>query len=194
MAKNIAIILGHPDKAAERFCRALALAYKEGAADAGHRVQLIDLAEKSFPWLTSKVDYETALPPPAIGEAQTIIRSADHLVFVFPLWLGDMPALLKAFLEQTFRPGFAYAGETNRGMPEQFLKGKSARIVITMGMPSFVYRFYFGAHGLKVLKRNILAFCGVKPIRDTIIGMVEAPTTRHERWLQKMRQFGYEGI
>ncbi len=57
------------------------------------------------------------------------------------------------------------------GMPKKLLAGKSACVVITMGMPAFIYRWYFGAHGLKNLKRNILGFCGVGPIKDTLIGM-----------------------
>lgn len=53
-----------------------------------------------------------------------------------------MPALLKAFFEQTFRYGFALGKEER--IPEGLLKGKSARIVVTMGMPAFIYRWYLG--------------------------------------------------
>ena len=38
----------------------------------------------------------------------------EHLVIVFPLWLGDMPAVLKGFFEQVLRPGFAI-GEAGQG-------------------------------------------------------------------------------
>ena len=75
----------------------------------------------------------------------------------------DHAGLLKAFLEQALRPGFAF-DESSR-MPRKLLKGRSARIVVTMGMPAFVYRWYFGAHGLRSLERNILGFCGIRPIR-----------------------------
>ena len=43
-----------------------------------------------------------------------------------------------------------------------------------MGMPAFVYRWYFRAHSLKSLERNVLGFCGIGPIRETLIGMVDA--------------------
>ena len=41
-----------------------------------------------------------------------------------------------------------------------------------MGMPAFIYRWYFGAHGLKSLERSIPCFVGIRPIRETLIGMI----------------------
>lgn len=108
----------------------------------------------------------------------------------YPLWLGAMPALLRAFLEQVLRPGFGVEYRS-RGMPKKLLTGKSARIIVTMGMPAFVYRWYFGAHGLKNLKRNILGFCGIGPIKESLIGNIESGNSAHrERWLAKMRKLG----
>jgi putative NADPH-quinone reductase len=45
---------------------------------------------------------------------------------------------------------------------EQTVVG-SARAVVTMGMPAFAYRWYFGAHGLKSLTQN-LALVGITPL------------------------------
>ena len=64
-------------------------------------------------------------------------------------------------------PGFAFAYRPS-GFPQKNLGGRSARIVVTMGMPAFVYRWYFRAHAVKNLKRNILGFVGYAPVRDTI--------------------------
>jgi len=101
-----------------------------------------------------------------------------------------MPALLKAFLEHIFRPGFAFQYRV-KGFPRKLLKGKTARIVITMGMPAFLYRWYFRAHSLKSLKRNILRFCGIGPIQESLFGMVEATTeATRQKWLAKMRKYG----
>lgn len=101
-----------------------------------------------------------------------------------------MPALLKGFFEQVFRPGFAF-GQNARGWPKGNLSDKSARIVLTMGMPALVYLWFFGAHSLKSLKRNVLSFVGVKPIRQTIYGMVEATSDdKRARWMSEMRDLG----
>ncbi|HKJ88518.1 MAG TPA: flavodoxin family protein, partial [Gammaproteobacteria bacterium] len=74
------------------------------------------------------------------------------------------------------------------------LKGKSARIVVTMGMPALVYRAYFRAHGLKNLERNILRFTGMRPVRASLFGLVEARSGRtRKRWLGRMERLGRAG-
>lgn len=186
------IIQGHPDLRRTHFGHALAQAYARGAEQAGHEVKQLEVATLDFPILRTKEDFETGVPPDSIREAQGVIRWADHLVMVYPLWLGGMPALLKAFLEQVFRPGFAMAYEAGR-MPKKLLTGKSARIVVTMGMPAFIYRWYFGAHGVKSLKRSILKFAGITPIRNTLIGMEGGDEAKRARWLDKMRSLGRQG-
>jgi putative NADPH-quinone reductase len=194
MTKRIAIVQGHPDLAPERFCRQFAEAYAKSAREAGHTVDIIDVATLAFPLLRSKDDYERGIPPPDIAYAQQIIGVAEHLVLIFPLWLGDLPALLKGFLEQALRPSFAYSGAMDRGGFEKLLKGKSARIVVTMGMPVVIYRLYFGAHGLKNLKRNILGFCGISPIRDSLMGLIEQKNPKARRkWLACAQALGCKG-
>jgi putative NADPH-quinone reductase len=193
MTKHIAIIQGHPDPRGNHFGHSLASAYAKGAEEAGHEVKAIDVARLEFPLLRSKEEFENGAPPDSIREAQHAINWADHLVIFYPLWLGSMPAILKAFLEQTFRPGFATQKLDARKPWRKPLTGKTARIVITMGMPAFIYRWYFRAHSLKSLERNILGFCGIGPIRESLIGMVEAGEARREKWLEKMRALGRKG-
>ena len=103
-----------------------------------------------------------------------------------------MPALLKAFLEQIFRPGFAFElTDPARGKMRKLLKGKSARVIVTMGMPAFIYRWYFGAHGLRSLERNILGFCGIASIKESLVGMVEAMSdAKREKWLATLSALG----
>ena len=194
MATTIAIINGHPDPIKGHLSAALAEAYGAGAAEAGHEVRRIDVADLDFPLLRTATDFETGTPVAAIAEAQETIREADHLLIVYPLWLGTMPALLKGFLEQVFRPTFAFTRDTGR-WPASLLKGRSARIVVTMGMPAFVYRWYFGAHSLKSLERNILKFVGIGPIRTTLFGMTgAADDQKRQAWLEKMRALGRRGV
>ncbi len=194
MGRRIAIIQGHPDPRGHHFGHALTDAYAKGAEAAGHVAQVIDVARLDFPLLRTKEDWESEAPPAAIRQAQQTIGWAEHLVIFFPLWLGTMPALLKAFLEQVLRPGFALTRAEAGTVGKKLLTGKSARIVVTMGMPAWVYRWYFRAHSLKSFERNILAFCGIGPIKESLIGMVEAPNPSHrQKWLEQMRALGREG-
>ena len=109
MLKRITIIQGHPDARERHFGHALADAYAKGAEDRHHAVRRIEVARIEFPLLRTKEDFEHSPPPGPIKQAQDSIEWANHLMILYPLWLGGMPALLKAFLEQVFRPGFAFS-------------------------------------------------------------------------------------
>ncbi len=193
MPRRILVIVGHPDKDPRRLCRALADAYAEGAVAAGHKVRRIDVAALDFPLLRSMHEFEHGPVAPRIEDAAEAIVEAEHIVFVFPLWLGTMPALLKAFLEQVMRPGiaFAYPGDGNGGFAKTLLDGRSARVVVTMGMPAFLYRLWYLGHGVAGMRRNILNFVGIGPVRETLYGMVEtAGDAKRRKWIAAMRRLG----
>jgi len=112
------------------------------------------------------------------------------LLIVFPLWHGTMPALLKAFIEQVMRPGVALE-YLKEGFPRGLLARRSAHLVVTMGMPALVYRWYFRAHWVRGLERSVLKFSGMKPVRETLLGMVQAvDVSPRRRWLDRVRGQG----
>ena len=193
MERKILIIQGHPDASTQHLCHQIGAVYSIGAREAGHEVRELDIGRLEFSILRSAADWQEGTPSPAIIEVQDAIRRAQHLVLIYPLWLGAPPALFKGFLEQVFRPGFT-APDSHKGDKSRFphpLRGKSVRIVVTMGMPGWFYRLYFGAHSLRSLKRNVLRFLGAGPIRTSLVGMVEAmPEPRRERLLTQMRHLG----
>jgi putative NADPH-quinone reductase len=186
---RITIIDGHPDAEHEHFVHALADAYGEGAAEAGHDIRRIKVGALDFPIIRSQADWKESPVPPAISEAQDAVSWAEHLVFLYPLWLGDVPALFKGFLEQVARPQFAFRYR-EKGFPEKLLTGRSARVIVTMGMPGFVYSLMYRGHSLKSLERNILGFVGIAPIRHTIIGRVDSGEDYRQRWLERVRELG----
>lgn len=194
MPRRILIIQGHPDHQSAHLCHALATAYADAARGAGHEVREINVGALDFTLLRSQHEWEHGPLPASLQPAQDAIGWAGHLVFFFPLWLGDMPALLKGFLEQVARPGFAFTGEGRNPLARKGLGGRSARVVVTMGMPALVYRWYFRAHSVKLLERNILGFVGIAPVRTTLVGMagdMAAATAR--KWLDRMAALGASG-
>ena len=189
MSKRIVIIQGHPDSTHSHFGHLLAEAYAESAKQSGHQVKTLNVAKLNFSLLNSEDEFENQSPANDIQEAQDAIMWAEHIVILYPLWLGTMPAILKGFWEQVLRPGFAMTSGDRNSWPKKLLKGRSARIVITMGMPAFIYRWFYGAHSLKNLKRNILGFCGISPIKDTLIGSIENMSdSEREAWLKKLKE------
>ncbi len=189
--RSLAVIQGHPDPAGGHFGHALANAYAAAAEAAGHAVARIEVARLDFPLLRTQADFEAGTAPEPIRAAQETLRAAGHWALFYPLWHGDVPALLKGFLEQVFRPGFALRYAGGSGLPERLLKGRSARLVVTMGMPALAYRWWFGAHSLRSLQRSLLGLSGVGPVRATLIGGVGGlDPTRAEAWLERMRRLG----
>ncbi len=193
-ARRILIVQGHPDASAPHLCHTLAQAYADAARSAGHALRTVHVAALDFPLLRSQREWEQGALPVTLQAAQDDIAWAEHLVFFFPLWLGDMPALLKAFLEQVARPGFAFKaadGQSDSPFKRKGLKGRSARLVVTMGMPAFVYRWFFRAHSVRSLERNVLGFVGIAPVRATLVGGVEQLGEAGIRqWQRKLQGLG----
>ncbi|PWV61061.1 NAD(P)H-dependent oxidoreductase [Plasticicumulans acidivorans] len=190
MAQRIVILVGHPDPNGLHYGAALAQAYADGARSAGHHVDYFELARLEFPMLHNGAEWGAEIPP-ALAPLQAALGAADHLLLVYPLWFGDMPALTKGLLEQLLRPGFAFTPPQPGQPGKKLLRGRSARIVVTMGMPAWLFRWFFGALSLRSLRRNVFAFVGIAPVRSTLIGSVEAISAADRgRWLERLRQLG----
>lgn len=187
---RICVIQGHPSRSDTHLCHALAAAYADGARAAGHEVRVVSVAALDFPLLREREDWEHGTPVADIAAAQQDVAWAEHLCIVYPLWLGALPALLKGFFEQLLRPGFAFTGHAGAGM-QQCLRGRSARIVVTMGMPGIVYAWWYRAHTLRAFERNVLRFVGISPCRHSLVGMVEGMSEHaREGHLANMRALG----
>jgi len=193
LPRRILIIQGHPDPDPARLCRALAEAYETGAWEGGHPTETVDLAALDVPPLRSRAAFEHEPVPESLAAAAQAIRTAEHIVLIFPLWLGTLPAAVKAFLEQAMRPGLAFDYDS-RHRPRARLHGRTTRLVVTMGMPALAYRLWYGGHGLRALDRSILRFAGIRPVRWTLFGGVEAASAeRRARWIERMRTLGRRG-
>ena len=64
-----------------------------------------------------------------------------------------------------------------------------------MGTSALIYRWYFRAHGVRGLERSVLRFAGMKPVRETLLGTVDAVSDAKRRaWLERMRTYGRQLI
>ncbi|MEO1015766.1 MAG: NAD(P)H-dependent oxidoreductase [Pseudomonadota bacterium] len=195
MSKNILVLIGHPNDKPGHFCRALAEAYAEGAEEGRHIVAIHDMAKMNYEVLRDPAVFSDE-PPPDVAAAQGAMMAADHMAVFYPIWLGSMPAYTKAFFEQFVRNDFALAESEEGGWPRKMLQGRSAHVVVTMGMPSTAYRMFFGAHGVKSFESSVLGMAGFGPVRDTLIGGVgpDLDPKTAEKHLARMRDFGRRGV
>lgn len=187
--KKILIIKGHPSKTS--FCFALADAYKKGASEAGAEVQEISLPDLRFdPNLAHGYEKRMDLEPD-LQEAWEKIKWAEHLVWVHPVWWGGMPALLKGFIDRLFLPGMAFRYRENSVWWDKLLTGKTGHIITTIDQPGWYYRLVYGRPSINQLKKSILGFCGIKPVKVTYIGMMKdsSPEAR-TKWLAQVEKLG----
>lgn len=189
---RILILQGHPDPSETHLCHAIADSYRNAAEAHGHEVDVLKIADEDVPLLRSKEEWENSDMPQVAITGQAAIARAEHIVLIYPLWMGDMPAIVKAWIEQVLRHGFAFE-MTRRGW-KPALQGRSARVIVTMGMPGFAYRWFFLAHSLRSLERNILKFCGIRPVKSTICGNAEDPSGKAQRRsIEKAARLGKTG-
>lgn len=194
MPKRIAVFLGHPDS--ESYCGTLADIYVRKAETAGAHVRYTDLGTLKFDPILHQ-GYKTVQKlEPDLLKAQRDIYWANHLVFVYPLWWGSMPALLKGFIDRAFHPGFGFRfrDETSYRW-DQLLVGRSARLIITMDGPPLLIRFLYGSPGVHMMKGMTLEFCGIGPVRVSQFGSVKRATrARKLLWKMEVEDIGRKGI
>ncbi|MCC3214875.1 NAD(P)H-dependent oxidoreductase [Chryseobacterium sp. X308] len=187
--KKIAIINGHPNK--DSFNFGVAEAYRLGASETGAEVREIVIRDLNFnPNLLFGYQKRMELEPDLL-KAWEIIQWADHLVWVHPVWWGGFPALMKGFIDRLFLPGMAYKYRENSVWWDKLLKGKTAHIITTLDQPGWYYRLFFGRPSVNQLKKSILEFCGVKPVKVTYIGIIRnSKDEQRAEWLRKVKESG----
>lgn len=188
-AKKILLINGHPNEDSLSF--SLAKAYKVGALSSGAEVQEINIRELDFdPNLKFGYKKRSELEPDLI-DAQGKIKQADHIVWIYPVWWGSIPAIMKGFIDRTLLPGYAFEHRKDSVWWDKLLPGKSSRIICTMDQPNWYYKLVFRQPSHQMMKRTILEFCGIKPVRITAFGPVNvSKIATREKWLDQVKKLG----
>ena len=190
MNKKILLINGHPDT--ESFNYAIMEAYKKGAEKSGAIIKEIKISDLNFnPDLQFGYRKRTDLEPDLLS-AQEKITWANHLVWIYPVWWGSFPAIMKGFIDRVFLPGFAFQKRENSVWWDKLLTNKTARIISTLDQPAWYYRIVYGRPSHKAMKKLILNFVGIKKVKATMIGPIRlSKDTFRENWLQKIEKLGF---
>lgn len=189
--KKILIINGHPNK--DSFNFGIAKAYQDGALQSGAEIKEIVIADLNFnPNLQFGYQKRMELEPDLV-KAWEKIQWADHLVWIHPVWWGGLPAITKGFIDRLFLPGFAFKYRENSVWWNKLLKGKTAHIITTLDQPGLYYRFFFGRPSVNQLRKSVLEFCGVKPVKVTYVGIIKTSDIKQrEAWLEKIKLLGFK--
>ncbi len=188
--KKILIINGHPNK--DSFCFAISDAYKKGALASHAELKEIVIGDLIFnPNLQFGYQKRTELEPDLLS-AWEKIKWANHLVWVHPVWWGGLPAITKGFIDRLFLPGFTFQYREDSVWWDKLLTGKTAHIITTLDQPRWYYRLAFGRPSVNQLKKSVLGFCGVKPIKVTYVGPIRMSADDFRKnWLIKIEKLGF---
>ncbi|WP_122223700.1 NAD(P)H-dependent oxidoreductase [Pseudomonas syringae group genomosp. 3] len=187
--KRILMVYGTPK--AISFCHALGDAYAQAARGEGHVVRIIKLGELDFdPILHHGYDQTQTLEADLL-DAQRQIHWAEHLVFVYPVWWGGLPALLTGFFDRVLMPGFAFKTHGRKHASNELLKGRTAELLVAMDTPARYFHWIYGAPAHRQMVRTILGFCGIKTKRLTEFAPVHSATEQQrQEWILQAQRLG----
>lgn len=184
------VILGHPTPTGS-FSDALAAAYATGLRQRGGSVETLALRDLDFdPHLRAGFSDRQALEPD-LRRAQDLLRAAEHVAWFFPTWWGAPPALVKAFIDRAFLPGFAFKNRPGKSLPETLLRGRSSRVVTTMDSPSLWYALWHRASLHASFVNATLRYVGIGPVSTTTIYRLrELSAAKRTAWLHELERIG----
>lgn len=185
---NVLIIYAHPNSAS--FNHAVLEKVKQGLQQSEHTYTVIDLYHDHFdPVLVFNDMFKRRdlKKDPETERYRTLVKQADHYIFIYPIWWYGLPAILKGFFDRVFVSGFAYSFEGV--FPEGLLAGKSAWLIYTLDAPSFFVRIVQQNIEWRVVKNAILHLCGIRPVKRIMFaGVKNSSLKKRKRWLDKIYQ------
>ncbi len=189
MTKRIFIWVGHPK--AGSLCEGIADAYQAGVEDGGAQVRRMNLSDMSFGMDFSGYGENAAPLEPDLLAWQDAIVWADHILILHPYWWGTMPTKAKAVLDRALTPGFGFKYH-KKGMGwEKLLKGKSADAIITSDTPPLIDTLIYNKPARRVMKNQILGFCGIETKNIIQFGSVKLASRRKiKNWIKRAQQLG----
>ncbi len=183
MKRKVLVVLGHPD--AKSFNAAVFKSYVENLSRDRNQVKTLELGKMKFDPVL-RFGYRKHMPDDSeIDHSQALVKWANHIVFVYPIWWSSMPSLLKGWIDRVLTPGFAYNMKKFYRY-DGHLAGRTSELIVTSDGPAFYYRF-FARTPVRLMKNHILKLCGIKVNRVRIFGRIRTSNDeRREKYLNKI--------
>lgn len=189
MSRRVLVLAANPRK--DSFVSHLAEAYAR-SAEQRHEVELVELSDMEFDIDLSGGYTNTPTIEDSLKAFQASLVWCEHLVIFTPIWWGSLPAKLKGLIDRALLPGFAFEYVPGKSIPKKLLRGKTARIVMTMDTPPWYYILVQGAPAKKQLKTTTLKFVGFNSVKSKMLGPVIGSTKEsRSKWLMDVSKLGY---
>lgn len=183
------IIYTHPNPKSFNF--AILSAIQEELAGRGHEVRVRDLYSEPFKAVLDTADFVALAQgqvPEDIAREQELIKWAEALIFIYPVWWFERPALLKGWIDRVFTKGFAfnYSAEGAKGL----LTHKKALVIQTAGNTD---EELARNNVLEVIQRPMtegtLQFCGITDVKcKTFAAVAKGGAPRNDEMLREVRE------
>jgi len=158
---NALIVYAHPKTGG--YCEAILEEAKGVLTSKNVQFELIDLYALNYNPVLLDEEHHThgnkAISQQTSSFQEMIIKS-ELIIFIYPVWWGTMPAILKGFFDRTMVNGFGYEYKGKR--PIGLLKGKKAIVLMTSGGPALFSKIMTCDRAKKLITKDILSFCGIK--------------------------------
>lgn len=180
---NVLIVYTHPNQTS--FNYAILQHVQRGLREAGHNIEVIDLYQENFdPVLRfdSERKRRDLYLDPETEKYRKLIKKANHIIFIYPIWWYSLPAILKGFIDRVFVLDFAYTYEGN--IPKGLLKNKTAWLIYTIDSPKwYISIFRFNIEWI-TMKKAILKFCGFGKVERLMFSSLKkSDEQKREKWL-----------
>ena len=186
---RIYVLFAHPDP--ESFNGQLAAGYCSAAIAAGHEVRRQDLFELEFdPILRLGLRAVQPLEADLIA-ARANLDWCELFVLIYPVWWGNVPALLKGFFDRTLYSEITYHHDVDDPSWSKMLEGRSAHIITTSDAPEVWLKTHNRDSDINAVRHGTLEFCGMKPVKVTRVGDVkDLDIKAREKWIKRVARYG----
>jgi len=161
---SILIIYAHPKT--EGFCSYILETIQQILINQQREFEILDLYDMNYDAVLKKEELYSAGNRKISSinkEIQEKIKKSETLLFIYPVWWGCMPAILKGFLDRVITPGFGFKYQKKNSLhfiPKKLLKQKKALVFMTAGSPRLAY-LATGNPPKKIIKTFTLGTCGI---------------------------------
>ncbi|NCN86795.1 NAD(P)H-dependent oxidoreductase [archaeon] len=185
--KNILIITAHPSE--NGFTHKIAKKYFDIRKKLGDQVDIINLYKTKYK--QNFFSFENKQYKNKLTREQKYFQKkiflADRLVFIFPIWTGDAPSILKNWFDWNITPRFAFT--YSHGMVKGLLKGREVCVITTLGGSVFLYKI-FGLYGAikTIWKRFRIGFSGMNLKKMYMFGGFDTGFVKRDKILKKIEK------
>ena len=178
---EVLVVCAHPHP--ESFTHAIVAAVEHGLAKGSHHATVLDLYAIGFTAAMSTEEHrayhgDEPLVDPMVAEHAALVQRAEAIVFVYPTWWSQPPAILRGWLERVLVPGVAFTFDA-KGKVQPGMTHVTRIVGISTYGSTWTYVKLLTDGGRRMITRALRMSCGLRT-PTTWIGLYSTDTAGFE--------------